>query len=107
MLNKKKLTRSQLFAQVRGFPPQPEQGLAGGGLPPPKMLGGSEGVSAQRCPPPVCPPDVVVITVESGGWNCFRFGSQLKVHEIFPKIKKVTFSLWLHPVKIWLQTVRQ
>ena len=29
----------------------------------------------------------------------------LKVHEIFPKIKKVTFPPWLHPVKIWLQTV--
>ena len=30
----------------------------------------------------------------------------LKLHEIFPKIKKVAFPPWLHPVKIWLQTVR-
>ena len=33
--------------------------------------------------------------------------TSLKVglHEIFPKIEKVTCPPWLHPVKIWLQTV--
>ena len=35
-------------------------------------------------------------------WLTLNF---LNVHEILPKIKKVTVPPWLHPVKIWLQTV--
>ena len=39
-------------------------------------------------------------------WRCSRhdWPAFLKVHEIFPKIKKkVTFPPWLPPVKIWHQ----
>ena len=37
-------------------------------------------------------------------WLLPEVNKSLKVHNVFPK---VTFPLWLHPVKIWLHTVRR